>query len=135
MWQFKNENTFKKGNNIIEYWKFWKVNFRMSAKKVAKKQAKKAKPTLAPTMYMDHDTKSYFIQVELPGVKKEDVELSVSDQSFCVRGLREDVELLGCYVLAHPTDSEKAKAKFENGLLNIQIPIKKILKGKRITVE
>jgi HSP20 family protein len=72
--------------------------------------------------------------VELPGVKKEDVELSVSDQSFCVRGKREDIELLGCYVLAHPANPEKAKAKFENGLLNIQIPIKKILKGKKITI-
>jgi HSP20 family protein len=107
----------------------------MSAKKVAKKQAKKAKPTLTPTMYMDHDARTYYIQVELPGVKKEDVELSVSDQSFCVRGLREDIELLGCYMLAHPADAEKAKAKFENGLLNIQIPIKKILKGKKIAVE
>jgi HSP20 family protein len=107
----------------------------MSTKKVAKKQAKKAKPTLSPTTYMDHDAKSYYIQVELPGVKKEDVELSVSDQSFCVRGSREDVELLACYVLAHPADPEKAKAKFENGLLNIQIPIKKILKGKKVAVE
>jgi HSP20 family molecular chaperone IbpA len=49
--------------------------------------------------------------------------------------VRENIELLGCYMLAHPADSEKAKAKFENGLLNIQIPIKKILQGKKITVE
>ena len=107
----------------------------MSTKKVVKKQAKKAKPTLAPTMYMDHDRKNYYIQVEMPGVKKEDVELSISDQSFCVRGAREDIELLGCYVLAHPVDTEKVKAKFDNGLLNIEIPIKKILKGKKITIE
>ena len=51
----------------------------MSTKKVAKKQAKKEKPTLAPTMYMDHDLKHYYIQVELPGVKKEDIELSISE--------------------------------------------------------
>jgi HSP20 family molecular chaperone IbpA len=34
---------------------------------------------------MDHDDKNYYIQVELLGVKKEDVELEISDQSFCVR--------------------------------------------------
>jgi HSP20 family protein len=107
----------------------------MSTKKVVKKQAKKAKFTLAPTMYMDHDLKNYYIQVEMPGVKKEDVELSVSDQSFCVRGTREDTELLGCYVLAHPADAEKAKAKFDNGLLTVEIPIKKILKGKKVMIE
>jgi HSP20 family protein len=104
-------------------------------KKVVKKEAKVAKPTLAPTMYMDHDDKKYYIQVEMPGVKKEDLELEVSDQSFCVRGAREDIELLGCYVLAHAVDTEKAKAKFDNGLLNMEIPIKKILKGKKVQIE
>ncbi|MCW4046430.1 MAG: Hsp20/alpha crystallin family protein [Candidatus Bathyarchaeota archaeon] len=107
----------------------------MSSKKVVKPPAKKQKPTLAPTTYMDHDDKNYYIQVEMPGVKKENVELSVSDQSFCVRGTREDVELLGCFVLAHPADAENAKAKFEDGLLNIEIPIKKILKGKKVKIE
>jgi len=107
----------------------------MAKKKVAKKQVKKVKPALTPTMFMDHDAKNYYIQVELPGVKKEDVVLEVSDQSFCVRGIREDFELLGCYILAHAVNGEKAKAKFENGLLNIEIPIKKILKGKKIKIE
>ena len=107
----------------------------MFTKKVAKKQAKKEKPTLAPTMYMDHDLKHYYIQVELPGVKKEDIELSISEQSLCVKGQREDIELLGCYVLAHSVDTEKAKAKFENGLLNIELLLKKPVKGKKVAIE
>jgi HSP20 family protein len=106
----------------------------MAKKKVAKKEARPAKPTLSPIMYMDHDDKNYYIQVELPGVKKEDAELEVSDQSFCVRGERADVELLGCYILTHAVNAEKAKAKFDNGLLSIVIPIKKILKGKKIAI-
>ena len=107
----------------------------MSKKKVVKKEAKPAKPTLAPVMYMDHDDKNYYIQVELPGVKKGDVELEVSDQSFCVRGVREDIEFLGCYVLAHAVNADKVRAKFDNGLLNIEISIKKVLKGKKIAIE
>lgn len=107
----------------------------MSTKKSIRKRADKAKPTMSPAIYVDHDEKNYYIQVELPGVKKVDVELDVSDQSFCVRGKREDVELLGCYVLAHPADGEKSKAKFENGLLNVEIPIKKILKGKKVKID
>lgn len=107
----------------------------MVKKKVAKKEAKPVKPTLAPIMYMDHDDKNYYIQVELPGVKKEDAELEVADQSFCVRGERADIELLGCYILMHAVNAEKAKAKFDNGLLNIEIPIKKMLKGKKIAIE
>lgn len=96
---------------------------------------KKTKPVMAPTTYLDHDHQNYYIQVELPGVKKENVKLSVSDQSFCVEGLREEIDLLGCYVLAHPVNSDKTKAKFENGLLNIIIPLKKPLKGKTIPIE
>jgi HSP20 family molecular chaperone IbpA len=51
-----------------------------------------------------------------------------------MRGARADIEFLGCYVLAHPANPEKTKAKFENGSLNIRITIKRILKGKKITV-
>ncbi len=96
---------------------------------------KKEKPTMTPTAYMDHDKQFYYIEVELPGVKKSDIELSVSDQSFCVRAPREDIEFLGCYVLAHLADTNAAKAKFENGLLAIEIPLKKEKKEKKIAVE
>jgi len=107
----------------------------MSEKKVSKKPAKKRKPSMAPMMYIDHDDKKYYIQVEMPGVKKEDLMLEVSDQSICVRGSRVDVDLLGCYVLAHAVNGEKAQAKLDNGLLSVEIPIKKILKGKKVPIE
>ena len=48
--------------------------------------------------------------------------------------LRENVDLLGCYILAHAVNGENAKAKFDNGLLNVQIPIKRILKGKKVPI-
>jgi len=107
----------------------------MPKKKTGKKPVQKTKPVSATTVYVDHDLDNYYIQVELPGVKKEDIELSVSDQSFCVKGPREDISLLGCYVLAHHVNEDKARAKFENGLLNIMIPLKKPLKGKKIQIE
>ncbi len=101
----------------------------------SQKRSKKKKPTLTPIASMDHDEKYYYIQVELPGVRKQDVELSVSDQSFCVRAPREDAEFLGCYVLAHLSDTDKTRAKFENGLLSMEIPLKKPQKEKRVIVE
>jgi HSP20 family protein len=107
----------------------------MSEKKVSKKTAKKNKPSMAPTMYLDHDEKYYYIQVELPGVKKDEVTLEVSDSSFCVTGSRLDVDFLGCWMLMHAVSAEGAKAKFEDGLLSVEIPIKKILKGKKVPIE
>jgi HSP20 family protein len=103
---------------------------------MSKNKAKKEKkPTLTPNAFMDHDKKFYYIQIELPGVKKEDVELSVSDQSFCVRAPREDIEFLGCYMLAHLAETNAAKAKFENGLLSIEIPLKKEQKERKVPIE
>ncbi len=96
---------------------------------------KKEKPTVTPNAFMDHDKKFYYIEIELPGVKKEDIELSVSDQSFCVRAPREDIEFLGCYMLAHLSNMDATRAKFENGLLSMEIPLKKEQKEKKVTVE
>jgi HSP20 family protein len=99
------------------------------------KKSRKEKPTMTPNAYMDHDKKFYYVEVELPGVKKEDIELSVSDQSFCVRAPREDIEFLGCYVLAHLADTDNTKAKFENGMLSMEIPLKKQQKEKKVPIE
>ena len=90
---------------------------------------------MTPTAYMDHDKKLYYIEVELPGVRKEDIVLSVSDQSFCVRAPREDIEFLGCYVLAHLANIDETKAKFANGMLSMEIPLKKMQKERKVTVE
>lgn len=96
---------------------------------------KQIKPALTPCVCFDHDLENYYIQVELPGVKKDNIELSVSEQSFCVRGSREDIDLIACYYLAHWVNEDKAKAKYKNGLLDVTIPLKKPLKGKKIPIE
>jgi HSP20 family molecular chaperone IbpA len=90
---------------------------------------------VTPEVNIDHDDKSYYIDVELPGVAKEHVDLSVGEQSLCVEAAREDIVYLGCFSLAHPVDESKAKAKFENGLLRIEVPLKAPLKAKRIPIE
>ncbi len=99
------------------------------------KKPRKEKPTMTPNAYMDHDKKLYYVEVELPGVKKEDIELSVSDQSFCVRAPREDIEFLGCFILAHLAETDETRAKFENGMLSMEIPLKKTQKEKKVNIE
>ena len=102
---------------------------------MATKKSRKEKPTMTPNAYMDHDKKFQYIEVELPGVKKEDIELSVSDQSFCVRAPREDIEFIGCYVLTHLAETDNTKAKYGNGILSIESPLKKQQKDKKVTIE
>lgn len=90
---------------------------------------------VTPDVCIDHDDKTFFIDVELPGVAKEHVDLQVGEQSVCVEAARDDIVYLGCFSLAHAVDENRAKAKFENGLLQIEIPLKAPIKGKRIKVE
>jgi HSP20 family protein len=90
---------------------------------------------VTPEVSIDHDDKMFYVDVELPGVAKGHVDLSVGEQSICVEATREDVVFLGCFSLAHSVDENQAKAKFENGLLRIQIPLKTPLRSKLIKIE
>lgn len=90
---------------------------------------------VTPEVCIDHDDAAYYIEVELPGVDKEHVDLSVGEQSLCVEAARDDIVYLGCFSLAHSVDETKAKAKFFNGLLKVEVPLKAPIKSKRIQVE
>ena len=90
---------------------------------------------MTPDVCVDHDDVAYYIDVELPGVDKKHVDLSKGEQSICVEAIRDDVVYLGCFSLAHAVDETKAKAKYDNGLLRIEVPLKAPIKGKRIHIE
>jgi len=90
-----------------------------------------------PEVSVVHDEKDEGLEitVELPGVSKKDVDLNVSKQGFCVSANREDMRYEGCFQFAHEVDSDKTKAKFENGLLLMTVPFVEALCGKKIAIE
>jgi HSP20 family protein len=100
-----------------------------------KEEDEETTTVVTPEVCIDHDDAAYYIDVELPGVNKEHVDLSVGEQSICVEAARDDIVYLGCFSLAHTVDETKAKAKFDNGLLKIEVPLKAPIKGKRIKIE
>ncbi len=97
--------------------------------------SEKNRVILTPGACFDHDLENYYITVELPGVDKGHIEVTVSEQSVCVAGSRDDAELLGCWYLAHKVNEGKAKAKYENGMLYITVPLQQPPKGKKIKIE
>ena len=92
---------------------------------------------VTPDIWIDHDENTYFIEIELPGVKKEHIDLSVGEQSICIQAARTDepIVYLGCFSLAHPVDENNAKAKYENWILKVEVPLKAPLTVKRIKIE
>jgi HSP20 family molecular chaperone IbpA len=70
--------------------------------------SERRRPVFTPGACFDHDLEHYYIEVELPGVDKGHIEVSVSEQRICVVGSREDVDLLGCWYLGHSVNEDKA---------------------------
>lgn len=91
---------------------------------------------IMPCMYMNHDLENYYAQMELPGVKKEDIHLEVTENGLCIKGKRGEKDMSGCWMLAHGIDVEKVKARYDNGLLDIVMPLKFSMRdGKKIEIE
>jgi HSP20 family protein len=93
------------------------------------------RPVIIPVAAFCHDEKEYAMDFELPGVDKAHIELSISGQSVCVAGSRDDVEFAGCWTLAHEVDETKAEAKYENGLLRVRIPLKTPVEGTIVKIK
>jgi HSP20 family protein len=93
------------------------------------------KARYVPVVYISHDETDLNIIIELAGVKKEDIKLEMTSSSVCVNASRKDFDYSGCYSLAHEIDPKKAIAKFENGILNIVIPLTKRFTGEIIPIE
>ncbi|HEV56721.1 MAG TPA: Hsp20/alpha crystallin family protein [Phycisphaerales bacterium] len=89
------------------------------------------------------------VKAELPGVKKEDIDISVSDNSITLRGCtsHESKEEKGDYyrmemsrgeftrtlTLPADVDSDKAKAAYKDGVLELTLP--KLTKSKRRAIK
>jgi HSP20 family protein len=99
-----------------------------------------------------HETKdSYLLMVELPGVKQEDIQVSVEGDTLTLKGERKrETEVkedqyhrversYGRFersiVLPSVVDAGRTKATYRDGVLEIQLPKKEEAKPKEIKVE
>ena len=94
-----------------------------------------------PAIKLDvsEDEKAYFVKAEMPGVKKEDIDVQVDGDtvSLTAEVRREKEEKKGetvvhteryygkqyrSFALGQSIDRAKAEAKFEDGVLNLTLP-------------
>ncbi len=94
--------------------------------------------TFVPAVDISETDKSYEFEVELPGMKREDIEIEVNDGILTVKGEKREEkkeEKKGykkiersygkferSFSLPQYIDEKNISAKFENGLLNVSIP-------------
>jgi len=117
--------------------------------------ARRTEPTLprvwAPAVDVREDDNEITINMELPGVKPEEVEIELTGDMLCVKGERkfQDEERRKDYVrieraygtfqrsftLGTPTDAEKVTAHYRDGVLSITLPKAEQVRPKKVQVK
>jgi HSP20 family molecular chaperone IbpA len=74
--------------------------------------------------YVDDDRTKLTVEVTIPGVSKEHINLKMHEDSMILAAPRNDIEYVTTLSFCCPVVPEKAQAKYENGLLKIEVPFK-----------
>lgn len=92
---------------------------------VSRREEKIEKPVIPAEMFacLDDKSENYMVEIELPGVKKENIELKMLDDIVQVKAERKNSMYLGIMHFPFRVDPKKAEAKYEEGLLSINVPV------------
>ena len=106
-------------------------------------------PNGSPLADISEDDKEYLIKLELPEVKKEDVNVTVENRVLTISGERKfekeeknEVsprrtcirQLYAAFTLPDDADAEKGKAEFKDGMLTVHVSKSEKAKPKQIEV-
>ena len=107
----------------------------------------------APRIRIDvsETDKDYLVKADIPGVKKEDIKVSVEGNQVSVSAeVKEEKEASGAgmlrseryygqeyrtFTLPQEVDDQKAEAKYENGVLQLTLPKKPGTGGKQLSIQ
>jgi HSP20 family protein len=107
----------------------------------------------APRIRIDvsETDKDYLVKADIPGVKKEDIKVSVEGNQVSVSAeVKEEKEASGAgmlrserfygqeyrtFTLPQEVDDQKAEAKYENGVLLLTLPKKPGTGGKQLSIQ
>jgi HSP20 family protein len=104
-----------------------------------------------PRVDLAESENAYLVHLDVPGMKKEDLEVNFQDGSVTVSGTRNEQEIdedanfvrverrfgrfYRSFDLPKTVDSSKIEAKYEDGVLAIRIPKAEESKPKTVTIK
>jgi len=107
--------------------------------------------TFAPEVDIEEKDTEYVVTVELPGVKKDDVKISLKDNVLTISGEKKRVKKINkknfyqcervfcsferSFRLPELVDHEKIEAEFKDGILTIVVPKSPESKPKSIEIK
>lgn len=128
------KNQMEKGNR-------WEDDFARSIDEMFNSWSPKAFDNalkgFAPAMNIKEDADCYTIEAELPGVKKEDIEVNVKDDHLIIRGQKNSIDenkneqyhrverthgsFYRTIALPSDFDKEQIKAELNDGVLHVEV--------------
>ena len=108
-------------------------------------------PDIQIRMDVKEDGKSYTVQADIPGVKKEDIhvsidgnQVSISAEALQEKEVKDGEKLLRAerfygkvsrsFALANDIDEGAAQAKYSDGVLELVLPKKTVTSSKKLTI-
>ncbi len=109
-----------------------------------------SREVISPTVDIFEEGKEVVVKAEIPGMKKNDINIDISENSMTISGEkkqetkvdRKDYHRVECsygsfcrsFRLPDNVNSDKAKASFKDGVLEIRMPKSNKEKKKKITI-
>jgi HSP20 family protein len=92
---------------------------------------------IQPHFELDEQADSYVLNIDLPGVKKEDVKIDLTNNMLTVSGerTRKNLKFLKSFSLPPAVDVEKVEANLEDGVLKIALPKSEAAKPRTIQIQ
>jgi len=103
-----------------------------------------------PRADVKEDEKAFHLKADLPGMRKEDIAISIEHNQLVISGERsfskeekkEDYHFVErsygrfyrAFTLPGSVDAEAIKATYENGVLEVELPKKEEVKPKKVSI-
>lgn len=108
--------------------------------------------TWVPAVNVEETPEELLLTAELPGLRREDVELEIENNVLTIRGRKEETReekgerryhvwerragsFQRSFSLPRTVDGDKIAATFENGVLHVRMPKAPEAKGKKIEIK